>query len=452
MRRAKRGRPKGSGKTELAAAIACVELAGPARCDGFRQSGTPISAQVVSPDIPVAAASYDQADTLFAAARLMLGEGPLADFVDIFDAEIQLRDAPGRMYRVAAAVGTNDGLRPTFFVGDETHEWVGNKKRVWLVIENGLAKRRDSWSLEITTAGIRDERSQAEDSYELGQRWAAGEIEDDGLLFDWLEASAHWDLNNREQLEAAVREANPEPFIPIESIVARYGEIPEHEFRRYHLNQWVSGIEQWDVASKWDSLAEAGRVIEDGAHVALGLDGSYSGDSTALVGCTVADRHVFVIGLWERPDGPAEWRVPIDEVEETVRQACKRYKVGVIHADPFRWQRSIDALAGEGLPIVDFPTNSAPRMVPATTEFTEAALAEEPGFTHDGDPRLARHVKNAVLKVDRSGPRIVKEHKMSKRRIDAAVAAIIAHDGAVRQANTRISEPRIRILGPDEDA
>lgn len=451
VRRAKRGRPKGSGKTELAGAIACVELAGPARCKGFKENGTPIPTSVTSPDIPVAAASFEQADTLFAAARVMFG-GPLADFVDIYDTEILLREAPGRMYRVAAATGTNDGKRPTFFVGDETHEWIGSKKRVWLVLENGLAKRRDAWSLEITTAGVRDEESQAEDSYELGRRAAAGEVKDPGLLFDWLEASDEWDLNDPEQLEAAVREANPEPFTPVESIIARYGEIAEHEFRRYHLNQWVNSIEQWDVAGKWDELADTERKVSAGAEVALGLDGSYNGDSTALIGCTVDEPHLFTLGIWEKPEkAKDDWRVPISEVEEAVRQGCRDYTVRVVHADPFRWQRSIDALQDEGVPIVDFATNSAPRMVPATTELTEAVLGETPRVTHDGDPRLARHVKNAVLKIDKSGPRIVKEHKMSKRRIDAAVAAVIAHDGAIRHAETKPPEPRIRILGRDED-
>jgi phage terminase large subunit-like protein len=49
---------------------------------------------------------------------------------------------------------------------------------------------------------------------------------------------------------------------------------------------------------------------------------------------------------------------------------------------------------------------------------------------HDGDPLLERHLNNAVIKVDRLGPRIVKEHRGSPRKIDAAVAAIIAFDRA----------------------
>src|SRR5215210_6938849 len=117
-RRVLRGRPKGSGKTALAAAIALAELGGPVG--------------PTSPVIPVAAASFEQADLVFGTARAMVSEGPLEPFFELYDTEILRRDGPGRMYRVAAAAGTNDGARPTFLVADEVHEWTGNKERVHL--------------------------------------------------------------------------------------------------------------------------------------------------------------------------------------------------------------------------------------------------------------------------------------------------------------------------------
>ncbi|WP_421020534.1 terminase large subunit domain-containing protein, partial [Klebsiella pneumoniae] len=76
------------------------------------------------------------------------------EFLDVFDTEVQFKDGTvGQLYRVAAVAGTNDGKRPTFVAFDETHEWTGNKKRVHLVLSNGIAKRSDCWGLEITTAG-----------------------------------------------------------------------------------------------------------------------------------------------------------------------------------------------------------------------------------------------------------------------------------------------------------
>jgi phage terminase large subunit-like protein len=46
---------------------------------------------------------------------------------------------------------------------------------------------------------------------------------------------------------------------------------------------------------------------------------------------------------------------------------------------------------------------------------------------HSGDPRLGRHVGNTTL---RPNGHISKEHKDSGRKIDAAVAAVMAYDRA----------------------
>jgi phage terminase large subunit-like protein len=57
-------------------------------------------------------------------------------------------------------------------------------------------------------------------------------------------------------------------------------------------------------------------------------------------------------------------------------------------------------------------------------------LATAGALTHSGDPDLARHVGNAVVKNDSRGHRIFKEHRDSTRRIDLAVAAVMAHAAA----------------------
>src|SRR5579859_5723856 len=183
------GRPKGFGKTELGAALAIAELAGPLA--------------PVAPDIPVAAASYEQANLLFGAARTMISEGPLRTYLEVFEKEILRKDAPGRIYRVAAVAGTNDGGRHTFRVADEVHEWEGSKERVHLVLSNGLLKRKDSWALDISTAGC-DTDSLIGVLYETGRLIERGEITDDSFLYDWQE---HPDPDCDLSTEKAVRKA-----------------------------------------------------------------------------------------------------------------------------------------------------------------------------------------------------------------------------------------------------
>lgn len=430
--RALLGLPKGNGKTELAAAIGCAELGGPVVFDRWDPDGKPIGKRRTSPVIPVGAASFEQADLLFGAARTMIKEGNLKEFFDVFDTEILVKGGPGRMYRVAAVAGTNDGTRPTFFLADELHEWTGKKERVHLVLSNGRAKRSDSWELNISTAGW-DIRSLLGRMYTHGKRVMAGEVEDDTLLFDWNEPSGKVDLTDLKALRAAIREANPaaDDFLPIENVVARSREIPEFEFRRYHLNQWVDSPERWLPFGTWEKQARPKRgAPPDGTEIVLSFDGSYSGDSTALMGATVEkEPHLFVVGAWEKGRDD-EWRVDIGDVEHSIRTACQRWTVRSVGCDPFRWQRSLQALAEEGYPMVEWPTTQPARMVPACAEFYDSACNDR--LTHDGDERLAHHVANAVVRVDSRGPRISKDHKDSDRHIDLAVAAVIAHDMAVR--------------------
>lgn len=164
----------------------------------------------------------------------------------------------------------------------------------------------------------------------------------------------------------------------------------------------------------------------------LGFDGSYSGDSTGLVGCTIEDPTLWVVDAWERPaDGNPDWRVDIAEVEQSIREACSRWRVREVSCDPYRWARTIQDLGAEGLPMVEFPQSPA-RMVPATAKFYDAVTSG--GLSHNADPRLERHVRNAQVKVDRQGPRIVKDAKSSPRKIDLAVCAVMAHDRATAQA------------------
>jgi phage terminase large subunit-like protein len=68
-------------------------------------------------------------------------------------------------------------------------------------------------------------------------------------------------------------------------------------------------------------------------------------------------------------------------------------------------------------------------MTPATQRFTD--MVNQRQMTHDGNPTLSRHVSNAVLKSDARGTRIYKETKSSPRKIDLAVASIMALERAM---------------------
>jgi phage terminase large subunit-like protein len=144
-----------------------------------------------------------------------------------------------------------------------------------------------------------------------------------------------------------------------------------------------------------------------------------------------------LVKAWEKPvDADDLWRVDIQDAEFEIAKFCGRYKVREVACDPFRWQRSMEVLQDQGIPIVEYPSTSARRMVQSCARFFDAVT--EARLTHDGDPLVARHFTNAVIKIDNLGPRIVKENRNSNRRIDAAVAAVIAYDRASAKIESQV--------------
>ena len=138
----------------------------------------------------------------------------------------------------------------------------------------------------------------------------------------------------------------------------------------------------------------------------LGFDGSYNDDSTALVGCTLDESpHLFVLGAWEMPENylSSNWTVPRDEVDAAVHHAMRTYRVRELAADPPGWHREIDAWAdryGDTV-IAEFRTNLRRFMANACAKLHSAVANQT--VTHDGDPRLARHISNAVVKETAEG-------------------------------------------------
>jgi len=250
--------------------------------------------------------------------------------------------------------------------------------------------------------------------------------EDEGFFFAEWSAPVGCEVDDREAWAAA----NPQlgDTLDVDHLAAMVRTTRESRFRRFHLNQRVRIDGAWLPPAAWGACADPEAGVEDGAEATLGLDGSFSQDCTALTVVSCAGvPHIDIVQLWEAPEGHPEYRVPIADVEEAVRQACRRWSVREVAADPFRWQRSLQALDAEGIPVIEYPQSPA-RMSPATSRFYTAVT--NGGLTHSGDSRLSRHMRNSVLREDARGARLSKASKDSQRRIDAAVSCLMAFDRA----------------------
>jgi phage terminase large subunit-like protein len=237
--------------------------------------------------------------------------------------------------------------------------------------------------------------------------------------------------NNPKDVEK-IKLANPASWITTDYLTrqAANPELTESAFLQLHACVWAERQDAWLPAGSWEKLALE-REVGDTPCV-FGFDGSDTGDSTALVGCTMEETpHVFVIGVWQRPPKAVDWFVPRDEVEACLDAAVNRYNVQRLLCDPPGWRREIQEWSERYRDIytVMFKTNQRKLATVACSRFHAAVITKS--LTHDGDPDLAEHIGNAVVKETPEGNYITKDHKASQRKIDLAVAAVMAHYAAV---------------------
>jgi len=349
----------------------------------------------------------------------------------------------GSIWRVLSAEAySKEGLNASAVIFDEVHAL--QDRAMWDVMQLSMASRRQPIMLATTTCGVKsDSTGQDSTAYQLygyGQKVSRGEINDPSFYMAWWEAPL--DADHRE--ESTWVAANPAygDLNSKEDFASMVKRTPESEFRTKRCNQWVSSQNAWLPAGVWETL-QADIKVDEVEDIILGVDGSFSGDTTAIVGVTIPKNqqdkpHVFLVKAWEKqPTDNTEWRVDTLEVEETIKMFCQKYRnVKEIAFDPFRWQRSMAVLQDLGLPIVEWPSTSPRRMIPACQKVFDSVT--EATLTHDGNPLLARHLDNCMLKIDSMGARIVKESRNSNRKIDAAVAFVIAYDRATSKLETDI--------------
>lgn len=417
--------PRANGKTLLSAALALAEL-----FDG------PPSAEVV-----VVASDHRQANILLRLARRMVELSPeLEARTHVHADRLYVPQHDATLMPLPAERGALQGYDPSLLVVDELHVVT---REVWEAVVTASGKRPDSRTVAISTPA-QDQDSAMWDLVEHGRAgtdpaFALAEYAaPDGCALD---DRAAWRVANPAL-------ADPDPFLAEDALAAVMRTVREPSFRRLRLGQWVGSDEgSWLPWGAWQQCADEDREVPDGAPIVCGFDGSVGEDATALVAATVEEHpHVFVLGVWENPGRPG-WRVPRAEVSATVDAAFERFDVRELACDPWHWRQELEQWAarhGEKV-VTEFPTNSARRMGPAVDRAYTAVMQR--AVTHDGHEALARHVGHAVAKPGSAGDLLVKDRKDSPRRIDAAVAAVIAVDRAAHHATRPRRSRRVHVFG-----
>lgn len=426
-RRAVIGLPRKNGKSLLGTAIALEHLM-------YGQVG----GQVYS-----AAADRAQARIVFGEARNQVMNNPiLSKHIKVYRDALEM-PRTGSVYRALSAdASLAQGLGPSLVVADELHAWPSSATNtrgdeLYEALTQGSADRPESLIVGITTAGGNTDTLLGR-LYEHGKRVTAGEIEDKQFGFWWWEAGQEADPTDPESWTVA----NPnlaEGLLDVgdfEAAIAAAGSSGFAGFQRYRLNQWVRLAGEDFVSPHFWAEAKRDDQIKPGATITAGFDGSVSGDATGLVAIDTETGTFKVLACWEPDPQDPEWTVDRADVNAAIEKMFATYDVAMLWCDPSfyepdvlewskRWKRRVERIP---------PTNH--RIAPMAQQFLADLVAKEIG--HDGDPRLQRHVLNAVATEAGS---FKKEKRSSPRKVDLLACAVLAN-GARHATKDRAKKPR----------
>ena len=432
-RRALIGLPRKNGKSLLGTAIALEHLI-------YAEPG----AQVYS-----AAADRAQAKIVFGEARQQVLNNPaLSRIIKVYRDVLEV-PSKGSVYRALSADAMRaHGLAPSLVVADELHAWPSSASNtrgdeLYEALVTGSGDRPESLLVAITTAGGHTDTLLGR-LYEHGRRVANGDIDDPQFGFWWWEAPQDADPTDPETW----RVANPNlaegllDYGDFEAAIAAAGSAGFAGFQRYRLNQWVRLAGEDFISPHFWAQAERSEQIPPGSRVTAGFDGSISGDATGIVIQSCETGTLAVHAVWEPDPQDPDWTVDQAEVEAAIVKLFETYDVQMLWCDPsfyeanvLEWSKAYKRRV-ERIP----PTNH--RIAPLSQQFLADIVSGEAG--HNGDPRLARHVLNAVATEAGS---FRKEKKNSPRKVDLLACAVLAN--GARQATKerqRSTAPRKAVI------
>lgn len=408
------GVPRNAGKSNIAAAL-CLTIM--------------VLEPVVEGEYVVIARNRAQAKIVFNKARRMVYADPyLRAICDVRTNEIVIRETGARFYTVAYDAGGAQGIHATVAIIDEYHVHKDDSMRY--AILSGMIGQRNALLITITTAGY----------IRKGPLWdlLLSARKDPRAYVYWQGAKDSEDGRDPK----VWRRANPQSWVSDQDLLDAFNSMPFSEFERYHLNRFPSsGKSRAFDAASWDAMS-AVPAIDPKRPSFLGLDASFSRDSTAIVLDQVDEVGIHNWLAWiVYPDEPG---IPIDRerVKAILLDIIRTYYVERMTCDPNYFVLEMLELANShGVEIEEF-RQSAPMMARAYDMLS--SIVESGRGRHGGDTRLREQIVNAGTDPTAYGPRLTKIEDAMK--IDAAVACAIASFVAEAEYQLYGSGPQIAVF------
>ena len=318
-----------------------------------------------------------------------------------------------------AKEGALQGIPISLCLFDELHL---AKSGMWSAAVLGTAQRRDGMVIGITTAGDQNSETLI-DLYKSGQKAASGDPELERFGFFLWEAPQHAKTDDPEALKLA----NPSIAagrIPMEEVLSDLKTLPEHEARRYRLNQFISGtVQSWIPSDVFRKAGTKVNIPQEGGVFAVDITKNWDHATIAYANQVDGETHTELVQTF----------VSANETQLYNRlvQLYEKYAPRAIALD----DRTLPGL-GKRLKLAGIPTYQLwTKEISAACSVVFALFNTGKG-KHNNDPLLIAQSPNGVAKY--SGETWLISRKDSTGEIDALLATIMAMYVSTRAENMGI--------------
>lgn len=430
--------PKKSGKSFLAASIACVFI------DIEREGGS---------EIVGVAWGRKQAGLVFDATKQVIQKSPrLKSKCSIYRNSITAPDHIGglKTYQILSKeAGGEDGINPQLAIIDELH--VHKNNEVLEMVEKSQGARKQPLSFIITTAGS-DLYGIGYQRHEQAVNISKGLIEDESQLVCIYGADKEDDPFD----ERTWKKANPNYNISIgkrayekEANKALVSAASLNSFKRYYLNVWTQSKDGWIndevwTKSHWDyddnmlrnypcfgGLDLSSRSDITAFSLVWNIEGKYYSKNWFWLpedkGTQSADKKNIQYREWVRDEYIEETSgnvIDYDFIIYKLGQLNKLYDIQSIAYDNWNSHHIAPKLYEEGFELIEFRQGFKSMNAP-TKELQ--AMIESKKFNHGNNPVLRWMVGNASVKSDPAGNiKLEKDTRSPNKKIDGLISNIMA--------------------------
>jgi phage terminase large subunit-like protein len=328
-------------------------------------------------------------------------------------------DGTGRYDVKPAKEGALQGIPISLCLFDELHL---AKQGMWGAAVLGTAQRRDGMVIGITTAGDQNSETLIE-LYKTGQKAASGDPELDRFGFFCWEAPKHAKVDDVD----ALKQANPSIAagrIPIEEVLSDMKTLPEHEARRYRLNQFISGtVSSWITSDTFRKAGTRVQIEQTGGVFAVDITKNWEHATIAYANQVGDEHHTELVQTFVNTNET--------QLFNRLVELYNKHQPRAIALD----DRSLPGL-GKRLKLSGIPTYQLwTKEVSAACSVVYALLSTGKG-KHNNDPLLIAQSPNGVAKY--SGETWLISRKESLGEIDALMATVFALYVSTRAENATI--------------